>query len=78
MPPAPAKAPVGGGAMLMVGFTCPYFFCSSGSEAEEWKPSGWISRVLVAVVGRWLALYMWDAWGPPGAPAPAGGASLLD
>ena len=30
---------IGGGAMSMMFLVCPYFLCSSGSEADVWKPS---------------------------------------
>lgn len=39
MPLAAIVANVGGGAMSITFLVWPYFFCSSGSEAEVWKPS---------------------------------------
>ena len=45
MPPGPGPWPglgeenIGGGAISTTLRVWPYFFCSSGSEADVWKPS---------------------------------------
>ena len=40
-------AKIGGGAMSIMFLVCPYFFCSSGSEADVWKPSEYIDELWV-------------------------------
>jgi hypothetical protein len=36
---------VGGGAMLLASWMCPYFFCRAGSDADEWNPSALMCKV---------------------------------